>query len=181
MYAYVPVTNVARCLGAWWTFNLCCSTWLESNIKKARSAFFARGKDLFLGKLNPFSVKSIIECCIIPVGVCLKYHRNMHAHLSFHLIFFVNLEAIKYVNKNGVSFATAVSQAISGYISRKNSNIYGPSSRIGYERAIFSLSKILALSWNGPLLSASCPLVDPVSQEILLLVNSVAATIFPRK
>ena len=63
----IPVTNAARCLGAWWTPNLCCSNWIDSNIKKARSAFFARGKDLFLGKLNPLSARSIIECCIMPI------------------------------------------------------------------------------------------------------------------
>ena len=63
----IPVTNAARCLGAWWTPDLSCSTWIDSNIKKARSAFFARGKDLFLGKLNPLSAKSVIECCIMPV------------------------------------------------------------------------------------------------------------------
>ena len=63
----IPVTNAARCLGAWWTPDLSCSTWIDSNIKKARSAFFARGKDLFQGKLNPLSAKSIIECCIMPI------------------------------------------------------------------------------------------------------------------
>ena len=61
----IPVTNAARCLGAWWTPDLSCPTWIDSNIKKARSAFFARGKYLFQGKLNPLSAKSIIECCIM--------------------------------------------------------------------------------------------------------------------
>ncbi len=63
----IPVTTAARCLGAWWTLNLSCSTWIDSNIRKARNAFFARGKDLFQGKLNPLSAKSIIECCVMPV------------------------------------------------------------------------------------------------------------------
>ena len=43
----IPVTNAARCLGAWWTPDLSCPTWIDSNIKKARSAFFARGNNLF--------------------------------------------------------------------------------------------------------------------------------------
>ena len=63
----IPVTDMARCLGAYWTSNLSSSKWIDVNIKKARNAFFARGKDLFHGKLNPLSSKSIIECYIMPV------------------------------------------------------------------------------------------------------------------
>ncbi len=65
--ACIPVTNTARCLGAWWTPDLSCSTWIDANIRKARGAFFARGKDLFQGRLNPLSARIIIECCVMPV------------------------------------------------------------------------------------------------------------------
>ena len=61
-----PVTNSARCLGAWWTPSLSCSKWIETNIKKARGAFFSRGSGVFHGTLNPLSSRSIIECCVFP-------------------------------------------------------------------------------------------------------------------
>ena len=61
-----PVTNSARCLGAWWTPSLSCSKWIETNIKKARGAFFLRASGVFHGTLNPLSSKSIIECCVFP-------------------------------------------------------------------------------------------------------------------
>ena len=35
--------------------------------QEGQKCFFARGKDLFRGKLNPLSAKSIIECCIMPI------------------------------------------------------------------------------------------------------------------
>ena len=63
----IPVTNSARCLGAWWTPNLSCTKWIDVNIKKARRAFFARGSGVFHGTLNPLSSKSIVECCVLPV------------------------------------------------------------------------------------------------------------------
>ena len=63
----IPLSRAARCLGAWWTPNLSCSHWIECNIKKARTAFFARGQGVFLGTLNPLSSRSIIECCVMPV------------------------------------------------------------------------------------------------------------------
>ena len=49
----IPVTNSAKCLGGLWCSNLSCKKWVESNIDKARRAFFARGSGIFLGKLNP--------------------------------------------------------------------------------------------------------------------------------
>ena len=63
----ITVTSSARCLGAWWTSNLSSTIGIEKNIKKSRNAFFAKGKDLFHGKLNPLSSKSIVECCIMPI------------------------------------------------------------------------------------------------------------------
>ena len=66
----IPVTNSAKCLGALWCSNLSCKKWVESNIDKARRAFFARGSGIFLGKLNPLSSRSIIELCVLP---CLLY------------------------------------------------------------------------------------------------------------
>ena len=61
-----PVTNSARCLGAWWTPSLSCSKWIETNIKRARGAFFSRGSGVFHDTLNPLSSRSIIECCVFP-------------------------------------------------------------------------------------------------------------------
>ena len=66
----IPVTNSAKCLGALWCPNLSCKKWVESNIEKARRAFFARGSGVFLGKLNPLSSRNIIEHCVLP---CLLY------------------------------------------------------------------------------------------------------------
>ena len=63
----IPVSMSARCLGAWWSSSLSCVKWIDSNIKKARGAFFARGSGLFHGTLNPLSSRSIIECCVFPV------------------------------------------------------------------------------------------------------------------
>ena len=57
----IPVSQSARCLGAWW------SSSLTPNIKKARRAFFARGSGQFHGTLNPLSSRSIIKCCVFPV------------------------------------------------------------------------------------------------------------------
>ncbi len=34
LMVFIPVSNSARCLGAWWTPNLSCSTWIATNIKK---------------------------------------------------------------------------------------------------------------------------------------------------
>ena len=66
----IPLTNSARCLGAWWSPSLSCEKWVNNNIEKARRAFFARGSGVFHGKLNPLSSKNIIEHCILP---CLLY------------------------------------------------------------------------------------------------------------
>ena len=61
-----PLTSSARCLGALWSPSLSCSRWIESNIEKARRAFFARGSGVFHGTLNPLSSKSIVEHCVLP-------------------------------------------------------------------------------------------------------------------
>ena len=66
----IPLTNSARCLGAWWSPSLSCEKWVNNNIEKARRAFFARGSGVFHGKLNPLSSKNIIEHCVLP---CLLY------------------------------------------------------------------------------------------------------------
>ena len=61
-----PVTNSARCLGAWWAPSLSCSKWIKTNIKKARGVSFSRGSGVFHGTLNLLSSRSIIECCVFP-------------------------------------------------------------------------------------------------------------------
>ena len=66
----IPLTNSARCLGAWWSPSLSCEKWVNNNIEKARRAFFARGSGVFHSKLNPLSSKNIIEHCVLP---CLLY------------------------------------------------------------------------------------------------------------
>ena len=65
-----PLTSSARCLGALWSPFLSCSRWIESNIEKARRAFFARSSGVFHGTLNPLSSKSIVEHCVLP---CLLF------------------------------------------------------------------------------------------------------------
>ena len=62
----IPISNSARCLGAWWSTSLSSAKWIEVNIKKARGAFFSRGSGVFHGTLNPLSSRSIIECCVFP-------------------------------------------------------------------------------------------------------------------
>ena len=48
----IPLSNSARCLGAWWSPSLSC---INNNLEKARRAFFARGSGVFHGRLNPLS------------------------------------------------------------------------------------------------------------------------------
>ena len=60
----IPLSNSARCLGAWWTHAI------NNNLEKARRAFFARGSGVFHGRLNPLSSMNIIEHCVLP---CLLY------------------------------------------------------------------------------------------------------------
>ena len=57
----IPLTNSARCLGAWWSPSLSCDKWINNNIEKARRAFFA---SVFHGKLNVLSSMNINEHCI---------------------------------------------------------------------------------------------------------------------
>ena len=64
----IPLSNSARCLGAWWSPSLSCKKW--NNLEKARRAFFARGSGVFHGRLNPLSSMNIIEHCVLP---CLLY------------------------------------------------------------------------------------------------------------
>ena len=63
----IPISQSARCLGAWWSTSLTSKKWIEVNIKKARGAFFSRGSGIFHGTLNPLSSRSIIECCVLPI------------------------------------------------------------------------------------------------------------------
>lgn len=63
----IPVSQSARCLGAWWSSSPSSVKWIDSNINKARGAFFARGSGLFHGTLNPLSSRSITESCVFPV------------------------------------------------------------------------------------------------------------------
>ena len=63
----IPVSQSARCIGAWWSSSLSSVKWIDNNIKKARGAFFARGSGIFHGSLNPLSSRSIVECCVFPV------------------------------------------------------------------------------------------------------------------
>ena len=63
----IPLSNSARCLGAWWSPSLSC---INNNLEKARRAFFARGSGVFHGRLNPLSSMNIIEHCVLP---CLLY------------------------------------------------------------------------------------------------------------
>ena len=67
---HIPLTNSARCLGAWWSPSPSCEKWVKNNIVKARRAFFARDSGIFHGKLNPLSSRNIIEHCVLP---CLLY------------------------------------------------------------------------------------------------------------
>ena len=65
----IPVSQSARCLGAWWSTFFSSKTWIENNIKKARGAFFARGNGIFHGSLNSLSSWEVLitECCVFPV------------------------------------------------------------------------------------------------------------------
>ena len=72
----IPVTNAARCLGAWWTPDLSSSVWIENNIKKARGAFFARGQGVFRGSLNPLSSRSIVESLVSCRFSCMVVTRG---------------------------------------------------------------------------------------------------------
>ena len=51
----IPVSQSARCLGAWWSTSLSSKIWIENNIKQARGAFFARGSGIFHRTPNPLS------------------------------------------------------------------------------------------------------------------------------
>ena len=42
----IPISQSARCLGAWWSSHS-SSKWIDNNIKKGRGAFFSRGSGIF--------------------------------------------------------------------------------------------------------------------------------------
>ena len=64
----VPVEESVKFLGLWWCSNSSSRKSVEERISKARRAFFANG-DLgaFHGLLNPFSSRSLVESCVMPV------------------------------------------------------------------------------------------------------------------
>ena len=45
----IPLSNSARCLGAWWSPSL---SWINNDLENARRAFFARGSGVFHGRLS---------------------------------------------------------------------------------------------------------------------------------
>ena len=66
--AGLPVEESVKFLGLWWCSNSSSRKSVEEHICKARRAFFANG-DLgaFHSLLNPFSSRSLVESCVIPV------------------------------------------------------------------------------------------------------------------
>ena len=61
-------STASKCLGVWWTPDLCSTKAVAENISKARKAFFSFGCiGAFQGKLNPLSSRSVVEACVMPV------------------------------------------------------------------------------------------------------------------
>ena len=61
-------STASKCLGEWWTPDLCSTKAVAENISKARKAFFSFGcMGVFLGKLNPLSSRSVVEVCVMSV------------------------------------------------------------------------------------------------------------------
>ena len=66
--AGLPVVESVKCLGVWWCSNSSSQKSIDERICKARRAFFANGElGAFHGLLNPFSSRSLVESCVIPV------------------------------------------------------------------------------------------------------------------
>ena len=55
----IPINNSAICLGSWWTPNLSCKKWIESNIKKARGAFLQEASMFFMVYSIPSPPKAL--------------------------------------------------------------------------------------------------------------------------
>ena len=64
----LKLSTASKCLGVWWTPDLCSTKAVAENISKARKAFFSFGcTRAFQGKLNPLSSRSVVEACVMPV------------------------------------------------------------------------------------------------------------------
>ena len=63
--SHIPETLAAKYLEYWWSCDLLASR--SENIKKARGSFFHHGSLSFHGDLNPLSIKSVINSCVMPV------------------------------------------------------------------------------------------------------------------
>ena len=84
----IPVTNAARCLGAWWTPDLSCSTWIDSNIKKARSAFLPEEKTSFKGNLT-LCLRKVSSNAVSCRSLCMAQSRGYSTqHYSTSLSLF---------------------------------------------------------------------------------------------
>ena len=57
-----------KCLGYIWKGSFSSKPMIESNISKARKAFFSYGSiGAFQGDLSPLSCRSVVETCICPI------------------------------------------------------------------------------------------------------------------
>ena len=61
-------SETAKCLDYIWKGSFSSKSIIESNISKARIAFFSYGSiDAFQGDLSPLSCRSVVETCICPI------------------------------------------------------------------------------------------------------------------
>ena len=66
----VTTKKEAKCLGVWWSQDLSSNKSVEENINKARRAFFALGAiEVFQGKCNPLTARSLFTTFVMPILV----------------------------------------------------------------------------------------------------------------
>ena len=64
----VTTKKEAKCLGVWWSQDLSSNKSVEENINKARRAFFALGAiEVFQGKCNPLTARSLFTTFVMPI------------------------------------------------------------------------------------------------------------------
>ena len=64
----IQSNETAKCLGYIWKGSFSSKPMIESNISKARKAFFSYGSiGAFQGDLSPLSCRSVVETCICPI------------------------------------------------------------------------------------------------------------------
>lgn len=65
----IYASKEVKCLGYWWSWDLSAKEVIDEAIGKSRRAFFMHRTQVFEGKLNPLSGRSLFEVCVVPIFV----------------------------------------------------------------------------------------------------------------